>query len=190
MPRLGNASLALLLAATSACTYSDRHHHHDEYDNPPYTEPPVEEPVLSATIDTGATLADIEPGRGAGAFIEYESGGRWHVYTACDTELSNIGCEWDIVVTIGEGNQLSELESDQLESSDYLDWESARSVRMITSTTYDFDGFWVNGTVGAPLRVDVYLDRRPAPKYIYWVGDGALHRGAPSNPIDLIPSAL
>jgi hypothetical protein len=187
MHRLETALIATLLAATSACTYSDRRHHH--HDDTPIVEVP-NETVPSATIDTGATLADIEPGRGAGAFVEYGSGGRWHVYVACDTELSNIGCEWDIIVSVGDGNQLSQLEGDQLESSDYLDWESANSARMITSTTYDFDGFWVHATAGAPLRVDVYLDGWPAPKYIYWVGDGALHRGAPSNPIDLIPSAL
>jgi hypothetical protein len=190
MSRLATASLAALLAATSACTYSDRHHdgHHGE--GPSSNTPPIEEPVISATIDTGATLADIEPGRGAGAFVEYEGGGRWHVFTACDTELSDIGCEWDIIVSIAEGNELEGFDADRLEGSDYLEWESRLSVRLITSTTYDFDGFWVDATVGAPLRVDVYLDRRPAPKYIYWVGDGALHRGAPSNPIDLIPSAL
>jgi hypothetical protein len=187
MSRTSIALLACLLAATSACTYSDHDRHHDDDD---VIDPPPEVDVISATIDTGATLAEIEPGRGAGAFVEYASGGRWHVYTACDTELSSYGCTWDIIVSVDSDNSLDKLEEDQLEASDYLDWSGPNSARLVTSTTYDFDGFYVNATEGAPLRVDVYLDDEPAPRYIYWVGDGALHRGAPENPIDLIPSAL
>jgi hypothetical protein len=59
---------------------------------------------------------------------------------------------------------------------------------MVSDTSYDFDGFFVNATPGATLRIDVFLDGAPAPRFIYWVGDGGLHSGAPENPIDLIPS--
>ena len=179
------ALLAPLLALSVACTYSARDDHHDD---PPSANPDPEL-IESSTIDTGATLADIEPGRGAGAFVEYAGSGSWRVYTACDTELSNYGCTWDIIVgVVDSDNQIDSFEEDQLEASDYLDWDSPDSVRFVTSTTYDFDGFFVNATEGAPLRVDVYLDEAPAARYIYWVGDGALHRGAPTNPIDLYPS--
>jgi hypothetical protein len=186
MSRTSVALLASLLVATSACTYSEHDRHDDDW-NPP---PQQNDEILSATIDTGATLAEIEPGRGAGAFVEYTSGGQWRVYTACDTELSGYGCTWDIIVSVDPDNSIHDFEDDQLEASDYLDWEDQHAVRFVTSTTYDFDGFFVEATEGAPLRVDVYLDDQPAPRYIYWVGDGALHRGAPSNPIDLIPSSL
>ncbi len=187
MPRYAIACIAALAAAASACTYDDRHHHDGE--GPDYVEPPVEEPMASSAIDTGATLADIEPGRGAGAFVEYESGGKWHVYTACDTELSGTGCMWDIIVSVADGDEITTFDRDQLEGSDTLDWYSPQSVQLLTNTTYDFDGFRLEATAGAPLVVDVYLDGDPAPKYIYWVGDGALHRGAPTNPIELVPTA-
>ncbi len=186
MPRTSAALLASLFLATNACTYSEDRRD-DDYVPP--VEQPNEDPI-SATIDTGATLAEIEPGRGAGAFVEYSSGGRWRIFTACDTELSGYGCTWDIIVSVDPDNSIDDFDGDQLEQSDYIDWNDAHGVRLVTSTTYDFDGFFVDATPGAPLRVDVYLDDQPAPRYIYWVGDGALHRGAPENPIDLIPSAL
>ncbi len=184
MSRLSIAALVTLSGMSIGCTYEDvRHDDHQE--GPPINE----QPVPTATIDTGSVLAEIEPGRGVGAFVEYAGGGQWHIYTACDTELSSYGCTWDIIVSVGEDADISQFEAENLEASDYLDWESAREVQLFTSTTYDLDGFWLDSTPGAPLRVDVYLDGRPAERYIYWVGDGALHRGAPSNPIDLIPSS-
>lgn len=187
MSRLSIALLVSLSGMSVGCTYEherDRDHHHD--DDPPVQQEPE---VVSSTIDTGATLAEIEPGRGAGAFVEYAGDGQWRVFTACDTELSNYGCAWDIIVSVAASADLKRFEGDNLEPSDYLDWENANSVRLVTSTTYDFDGFLVEATAGAPLLVDVYLDKKPAPRYIYWVGDGALHRGAPTNPIELIPSS-
>ena len=36
---------------------------------------------------------------------------------------------------------------------------------------------------------DVLLDNACGNRYLFWVGDGALHSGAPSNPIELLPSA-
>lgn len=185
MSRTRLALLVPLFALSAACTYSDPDRD-DDYE--PIPDP--EDEIASATIDTGATLADIEPGRGVGTFVEYASGGRWRVYTACDTELSGYGCTWDIVVSVATDSEIHDFEADRLEQSDYLDWDSARSVRLVTSTTYDFDGFFVTATEGAPLRVDVFLDDGPAPRYVYWVGDGALHRGAPTNPVDLVPSSI
>ena len=39
----------------------------------------------------------MEPGDGAGAFIEYETGGNYHVTTSCDV-AQNGECFWDIIV--------------------------------------------------------------------------------------------
>lgn len=179
-------SLALLSLALGGCMY-DRGHHDDCYGpncDPSY--PPTS--AAKATIDTGATLADIDPGQGAGAFVEYQTGGKWRVFTACDTEVSKLSCRWDIIVSVGSSSELIEFTAEELESSDYLDWRDSRSVRMVATNTLDFDGFTFDVTPGATVRVDVYLDDAPAPAYIYWVGEGGLHQGAPTNPIDFTPS--
>ena len=144
--------------------------------------------VAESNIDTGATLSEIEPGQGAGAFVEYQAGGKWRVYTACDTAITGYDCPWDIIVSVGSKDQIVKFDPEELETTDYIDWRTARGVRMVATNTLDFDGVSFETNPGATVRVDVYLDDAPAPAYIYWVGDGGLHQGAPSNPIDLIPT--
>ena len=56
-------------------------------------------------------------------------------------------------------------------------------------TTDGLDGFFVDTNPGLTLRIDVVLDGRPDRRYIYWVGEGGVHKGAPSNTLDLTPSA-
>ncbi|MBK7582568.1 MAG: hypothetical protein IPI67_20515 [Myxococcales bacterium] len=179
-------SVASLSVATSACTYDDGMHGSCAGPNCYPTEQPGE--VQKSSIDTGATLADIVPGQGAGTFVEYETGGKWHVFTACDTAISGLPCRWDIIVSVGAGAELTDFQPEELESADYLDWRTKKGVRMVAENSLDFDGFTLEATPEATLRVDVYLDDAPAPAYLYWVGSGGLHQGAPSNPLDLTPS--
>jgi hypothetical protein len=44
-------------------------------------------------------------------------------------------------------------------------------------------------TPGAVLRLETYLDDQPQPRFVYWFGNGVLHEGAPTNPVDFEPSA-
>ncbi len=145
--------------------------------------------IPESTVDTDATIAGVTPGQGAGAFVEYASGGSWHVFTSCDTSVSGYSCGWDIIVDADGG--ITDFSADRLEQSDteWVDWGDQGTVRMVATTGYDVDGFYFTTQAGATSRIDVYLDGEPAPRFIYWVGDGGLHRGAPSNPIDLAPSA-
>ncbi len=174
---------AALFAA--GCMYDNGHH--EDCMGPYCQAPPVD--VQEATIDTGATLADIEPGQGAGAFVEYQADGKWHVFTACDTSVSTYDCRWDIIVSVGSGASIKDFAEEGLESADYLDWYDSKSVRLVAENTVDFDGFTFEATAGTTVRVDVFLDDRAAPQYLFWVGDGGLHQGAPSNPMDLTPSS-
>jgi hypothetical protein len=167
------------------CTYED---HHDDYcpNCGPNDYTPTE--IESSTIDTGAELAEIEAGEGAGAFVEYQGDGAWHVFTACDTTLSGYACNWDIIVSAVDGNRLDDFGSDRLEGEDYIGKFDSNSVQFISVTDYDFDGFFVQTDPAGHLRVDVYLDSAPAPRFIYWIGNGGLHKGSPTNPIDLMPT--
>ena len=122
--------------------------------------------------------------------MEVSAKGVWHVYTACDTDISGYSCGWDIIVTPLGDNTITAKEGDRLEKADYLGWYGDYSVQMVTDTSYDIDGFFFEANPDGAMRVDVYLDGAPAPRFIYWVGDGALHKGSPTNPIDLTPTTL
>jgi hypothetical protein len=62
------------------------------------------------------------------------------------------------------------------------------SYQLLASTSSDIDGFSFDSTPGAAVMVDAYLGNTCALPYFFWIGDGALHSGAPTNPLVLVPS--
>jgi hypothetical protein len=188
MPSLRPAwCLLLALPLVIACSYGDHTSHYDGgYGrNSYYTPPATQGDIESATIDVDQLL-DAEPGAGAGAFIEYESGGTYHVTTSCDAGQA---CNWDIVVTPLDGATLRSVSAVDLESDDSVTLGSVNQARLVALTGKDFDGFTLQTDPGAAIELDALLDNGAANRYMFWVGDGALISGAPSNPVDLVPSA-
>lgn len=192
MSSLRSSTLALALlvpSLLSACGYGDsRRYDDDYYDDKP--GPGQEQPsttIEQAVIDTDQLL-EIEPGEGAGAFVEYETGGIYHVTTSCDVS-SGVDCLWDIVVTPLEGAPILTIAPFGLEKDDTLTFGEVNRLRLIAYTGDDFDGFSFQTDPGAAVEVDVFLDDKAGNKFLFWVGDGAVHNGAPSNPVDLVPSA-
>ena len=178
--------LALLsLPSFVACGYGDHRRVEDDdyYENTPDAPSAT---VEQATIDADQLL-DVEPGAGAGAFVEYETGGTYHVTTSCDV-ASGADCAWDIVVTPLRGAPIKNVSPFDLENDDTLGFGATNQLRLVAYTGDDFDGFSFQTEPGAALEVDVLLDEGAANRYLFWVGDGALHSGAPSNPVDLVPS--
>jgi hypothetical protein len=146
--------------------------------------------IERASIDTGQALT-TEPGRGVGALVEYQGGGIWHIHVACDTAISGNRCSWDIQVQPLDGARIRNVTGDQVETSeDDFGWDRDRGDlgELVALTGNDTDGIFVEIDPGAGLRVDVFLDDAPANAFVYWIGDGAMHRGAPTNPIDLVPT--
>jgi hypothetical protein len=174
--------LVALFSLVSACGYGDDDAPDDYYD---YGD--CGGRIEEATIDTGETL-EIDPGVGAGAFLEYEEGGVYRLTTACDTETYGYDCPWDVVLTALDGAVIA-IEPYDLESEDSLAFIEGDSVRLVSVTGTDLDGFTLLTDPGTAVRFDAFLDGACANRYMFWVGDGALHNGAPSNPVDIVPSA-
>lgn len=190
MPLFRSSTLALALLTVSllpACGYGDSRHDYYDDDGSYDPSPPPTGTIEQATIDVDQLL-DAEPGEGAGAFIEYESGGNYHVTTSCDV-ASGVDCLWDIVVTPLNGAPIFTISPFDLETDDSLTFGEVNRLRLIAYTGDDFDGFDFQTEPGAAIEVDAFLDDGAANKFLFWVGDGAVHNGAPSNPVDLVPSA-
>lgn len=181
------ALLALLLSAAPlvACGYGNADSHHDHYY--PVPNPLCGDVIEEASIDTDQLL-DVEPGDGAGVFIEYEAGGTYQVRTSCDSR-DRSDCYWDILVTPLEGAPVLGVAPMDLESDDSVSVGAGNQVRMAVYTSGDFDAFTLQTDAGAGIELDALLDDACGNPYVFWVGDGALRSGAPSNPINLIPSA-
>lgn len=181
-PRLLPACLVLPLVV--ACGYGD-HHHMDGHFNDGSSPPPPSTVIEQATIDVDATI-EADPDAGAGVFIEYQSGGTYRVTTACDTKHGD--CTWDIIATPLDAAGIKGAAPIDLEQQDDSITFDSASLRLVAITGKDFDGFTLQTEPGSVLEVDALLDDAPANHFFFWVGDGALHGGAPSNPLDLVPS--
>jgi hypothetical protein len=142
--------------------------------------------VVKATVDTDQTL-EAAPGEGIGVFIEYAAGGTWHVYATCDTKISNMSCAHDVSVTVPAGVGFGGIRHDGLEGADAVR-EYSDGLELVTDTSSDFDGVYFETDPGATVRFETWMDGAPEARYVYWIGGGAVHAGAPSNPLDLVPS--
>jgi hypothetical protein len=177
-----------LLLLPAACTYDNGDAHRFVSEPGPSN---VEcGTATQSTIDTAAMI-QVDAGQGAGVYIEYAAGGHWHVRTSCDTDKQNTGCNWDVLVYSLDQHTLSNFVGEDLEASDSLGPypNSADTFQLIAHTTTDIDGFTFDMDPGAALSIDALLDGTCALPYFFWVGNGALHPGSPSNPLTLLPSS-
>jgi hypothetical protein len=148
--------------------------------------------VPAAAIDTDATL-EVEAGRGVGVFVEYASGGRWRVFVACDSLDSDLPCRWDLLVS--SASELSDVAEETFEdagapeNSTTVLFRQRSAVHFTSETTTQLEGMRFETTPGATVRIDVLLDGVADGRFIYWIGGGAVHSGAPSSVLDLVPTA-
>lgn len=160
------------------------------YDNDYEEGDPVE--VAEATIDVDAAFEPVEPGQGAGLFIEHGPAGQWRLFTSCDTsnpQGPGIACPWEIWVALAEGSRAASFETEGLESEDYVYWEDPGFGTFFAYTANDLDGFSFATEAGQPIRVWAYLDGADARLNVNWISGGAAVQGAATNPIDLLPQA-
>ncbi|MGK3995685.1 hypothetical protein [Sorangium sp. So ce1024] len=170
----------------------DHDHHHDWDDDdddggnntPP--PPPANDPMRVA-IDTDALLSS-EPGEGVGVFVEYAAGGTWTLWTTCDTNQSRVPCTFDLYASVDTSSELFDIVGSELEKSDTTGLVDEGVAYFHAETGADFDAMTFTTTKGAVVRLEAYLDGVLEPRFVYWFGDGVLHKGAPTNPLDFKPT--
>jgi hypothetical protein len=67
--------------------------------------------------------------------------------------------------------------------------DQSPAYRLQSETSTEIDGLSFDTEPGAAVTVDAFLDGTCALPFFFWVGDGALHQGSPSNPLTVTPSA-
>ncbi len=147
------------------------------------------------SIDTGATVT-VSPGQGVGVFVEYASGGRWTIHTSCDTLESKYACGFDLFVSgVSTSTVLSDVQGTSLSDADELDVGRDGTVHLSTQTSTNLDGVTFSAPPGAVIRLEMYLDGAmvdsngdPQSRFVYWIGDGVLRTGAPTDPVELSPT--
>ncbi|MGK4006345.1 hypothetical protein WMF31_27250 [Sorangium sp. So ce1036] len=157
----------------------------DDWDDEP--APPDQDP-WRVSIDTDA-LVSSEPGEGVGIFVEYAAGGTWTIWTTCDTNTSRVACSFDLYASVDTSSELFDIAGSELERTDTTRLVDEGIAYLHAETGSDVDAMTFTTTEGAIVRLEAYLDGEPQPRFIYWFGDGVLHEGAPSNPIDFEPTS-
>lgn len=151
--------------------------------------------VVELAIDRGGRVV-LEPGQGVAVAVGYAEGGTWQVATACDTAESGLRCEFDILVSTDESATIDGFAGEGLEGSDALSAPDEHALEALLDTGEDIDAFSFTTAPGATVRVsallydptfDSWFEWSDDPRFISWVGGGAVHRGAPTNPVDLRP---
>ncbi|HLV20616.1 MAG TPA: hypothetical protein VKZ49_07035 [Polyangiaceae bacterium] len=178
----GWAALLTIGTAAFGCDY-------DDGEPRAATDPPIA--ADEAFIDIGAEMEGFEPGRGAGLFVEVAPGGRWHVYATCDTLVSGVACQWDVVVRPLDTDELFDLVADRLEPDDEIFWWREAgffSARLLTRTGGEVDGLFVTAPEGAPVQIDVLLDGQAAPDLVRWVYQDEVKDSAVTQAINFTPT--
>jgi len=144
--------------------------------------------VLRVDIDTGETLT-ADAGQGAGLFVEYVTGGAYHVFSTCDTDKSGFSCEWRMVASVDPTLALSVKDDGDLEKDDVITRIDKGAVNLLFNSDSDFDGAVLTVPAGEKLRLNVLLDGAVDASLVNWVSDGSVRTGAPSDPVDFVPTS-
>jgi hypothetical protein len=169
----------LSFAAAPACLVVDD----DDDDVIVVDDPPPPDPVIeSVPIDQGEGLS-ADPGEGAGVFVEYLGDGSWSVWTTCDSELTGTACLYDIFATAPDIRVTAE---DDLEGPDVI-LQDLDTLQLQVDTTNDFDGMVFATVPGEPVQIEVWLDGALDGSLVFWVAQGTILQGLPTNPANFVP---
>lgn len=187
------SSAAVCLALTGC---GDGRTHYYYAPNPPDDSAcpgaPTDSP-RSVDIETGEMLT-ADPGQGAGVFVEYAAGGAYHVFSTCDTKLSNDRCQWLMVASIDPTLSLSvkddgDLEYDDPDYPDAITRVDQGAVRLSFDVGDDFDGAVLTVPPGEKLRLNVMLDGCYTTNLVSWISGTTVENGAPTDPVDFVPTS-
>jgi hypothetical protein len=189
--KLGSLALAVCVgAASSGCFFVDSSDggsgNNSDNNQPPPDETPSAQPQ-TVGIDVDAKL-NATPGDGVGVLVQYATGGHWTLSTTCDTNTSGVACGFDLFASgVDPMTTISNPQGQNLAGEDKIALQSDGSVHLSTLTSTNVNGMTFDATENATVELEMYLDGELQERFIYWVGDGVIHTGAPTNPIDFKP---
>ena len=82
---------------------------------------------------------------------------------------------------------ITDVNGTSFQGKDTIEVASDGVVHMSVETSTGLDGMTFNGPPGAAMELEVDLGGMLEPQFIYWVGDGVLHTGSPTDPVIFAP---
>lgn len=132
-------------------------------------------PIL-VDIDTDKTM-NANPGDGVGVFLEYATGGHWHVWWTCDTNVNTAGpltCDFTVQVNVTQGTIT--LKNDAPVGSSKLS-SGGQQLQSSTTTGAEVHGYSFDTDPGAVITVDATIGGQRDGRYFFFVQNGQVNGG-------------
>jgi hypothetical protein len=147
------------------------------------------EKQTTVTIDTGASLT-YTVGVDAGYYFTYGAGGAWHAEWTCDTDLSDLGCNFTGTINVDTPAGGAGVTCFNCEPEDQLTTAVSGSQTVInfdTITSTGIDGVDFNGVPGDPITIDIQINGIYQNDLVF-IPSLSRAASAPCMPLDLDPS--
>jgi hypothetical protein len=143
----------------------------------------------TATIDTNDTnTISSAPGEGIGVLVDYDTGGHWHVWTVCDTSISNFACAFDVTAQVLGGDVVTSVTGENLESGESAGLACPDTAYLSSTTDLGIDGVRFTTTPGASVQITGAVDGTVFPDIVFWAFQGAA-QASTTNPVTLTPAS-
>lgn len=179
--QLLGAALAAVVAAAVGCTVDvrDRGMRGPVQSGSPDGQlaPDPKPAMILARVDTGKTMS-APPGDGVGIFIEYATGGAWHLWWTCDTRQTGESCVFDLSASVDTG-QINNPREDSTLTGDANAALSASPtlVAAASKTTLSAHGVRFETVPGAVITLDARIGGERSGKYFFFVQNGVPNGG-------------
>jgi hypothetical protein len=133
-------------------------------------------------VDTDQTMS-ATPGDGVGVFIEYKTGGGWHVWWTCDTNTSNQTCNFNVKVSA-----TSPITNLATQGTAQVSTQNPAVLSFQTVTGASIDGVTFSTNPGDVITLDATVDGAPNGSFVFFVQDGKVnggYTGKLTNPLKL-----
>ncbi len=132
-------------------------------------------PIL-VDVDADKTM-NARPGEGVGVFVEYASGGHWHVWWTCDTNVNPQGaltCDFVVSASVTQGAiTLVKAEA----GSGATNSMSKQELHASTVTGAELHGLYFDTDPGATITLEATIGGVRDGRYFFFVQDGKVNGG-------------
>ena len=145
---------------------------------------PSAQPML-VVVDADKTM-NAAPGDGVGVFVEYATGGHWHLWWTCDTTKTGQSCAFDVSAHV-ESGALSNVQFGNAPDGT----NGGSDVHATSTLTNDMSTVDFDTDPGATITVTATVGGLTDPAFFFFVQNGQVNGGYDghlTNPLRFQPN--
>ncbi len=137
------------------------------------------QPML-VDVDPNQTM-NASPGDGVGVFVEYATGGHWHVWWTCDTNKTGLSCSFDNTISAAKGSIANVGSMTPGVAAMGVTQNAPGAIEAQTSTTTAVDGLTFDTPLTAGqtpiITVDAKVNGQENAQWLFFVQNGQINGG-------------